>query len=547
MKKSVYFRFKKAYNITVRFRKMEMTANSIKAECKTFPVSFYCKRKINVEFTEGATSCYFPIEDKIHVSVSQIMEAMKNAGDLDEETFKMLCRSNFYHEVSHAILTPRVMNPKECWRIDDLEYGDSKTGRAVLNIIEDERIETLLRKLYLNVDFKRSLIMMNGLDSYYGEPKDAVSFLYHVVRYRNAGSEQLQQMLEELIRDHRNLSSSSDYNEVSAYLHQVKKLWIAAKDEFNAKQKEKGEDEKKSQDSDLKSNGSDEQANAPQTGQGSQNASQGKGDEKQDSDGKADKSDSDQSQEEREIEEVLKKIESKVEGGSAGLGSSEVASELLSRNPLEDGALYEQLKRIIVSSKLSAKRNAAATNGYSGVIDPRLTDRKDCKFFVQKCRGGHYKQNSKVHLTFYQDVSGSYWEDGLPTNQLFYALSKVERECPDFSFDVVEVSNGIRVLPKDKRMISPAGGTCLDSSIHQTVKKMSKPDAVNKAIVLFDGACSQNYNFKAFNSKDTTFIYEEENAYAVEQYCPACVKRQIEGEFSKELKKVAVEMIERML
>ena len=56
-----------------------------------------------------------------------------------------------YHELSHVILTPRTIFVRR-----------NEEERDIINIFEDERIETLLQKFYIKVDFKDFVKQFNG-------------------------------------------------------------------------------------------------------------------------------------------------------------------------------------------------------------------------------------------------------------------------------------------------------------------------------------------------------------------------------------------------
>ena len=85
---------------------MKLTTNQLKGIVDTLPVGFYCGRQIPVELSEKEMmSSYNPIHDTIMISVLQLSVGIEGCENMAEAT--SLIRSNFYHELSHAILTPK--------------------------------------------------------------------------------------------------------------------------------------------------------------------------------------------------------------------------------------------------------------------------------------------------------------------------------------------------------------------------------------------------------------------------------------------------------
>lgn len=79
---------------------MELSEITAKQILDTLPIGYYIGRDIPVNFNkEKKCSSYNPTEDSIEISFQQLRQG----------TSKELIRSNFYHEISHAILTPPQM------------------------------------------------------------------------------------------------------------------------------------------------------------------------------------------------------------------------------------------------------------------------------------------------------------------------------------------------------------------------------------------------------------------------------------------------------
>ena len=89
---------------------MEMSDLQIQSIVDTLPIGYYTGRRIPCTLDNKAEcSCYVPSQDTIRISLEQLKMGLPTAQTYADA--KRLIRSNFYHEVSHAILTPRQMSP----------------------------------------------------------------------------------------------------------------------------------------------------------------------------------------------------------------------------------------------------------------------------------------------------------------------------------------------------------------------------------------------------------------------------------------------------
>ena len=170
---------------------MELTFNEVNAITSTLPIGLYANRRIVTELGHDETSWYNPQDDVVLISYEQVTKGLTNYNG-NAET---LIRSNFYHEISHAILTPKTMN---------CDY--------IYNVFEDERIETLLHNYYFNIDFKNSVYAING------HTKDNVppitnmkQAFYYLVRFRISPNKELLKEVDELIYKWRKLNRNSTY------------------------------------------------------------------------------------------------------------------------------------------------------------------------------------------------------------------------------------------------------------------------------------------------------------------------------------------------
>lgn len=128
---------------------MNISTLTIKNIFDTLPVGYYLGRRIDVALNDGDSAYFDPANDKIYVGAKIIQKAMTDIPDDSEFNLEEIIRGLLYHEISHVILTPAKL------KLIEAEYAE------IINIFEDERIETLLRKYYMSVNFKKNVILLN--------------------------------------------------------------------------------------------------------------------------------------------------------------------------------------------------------------------------------------------------------------------------------------------------------------------------------------------------------------------------------------------------
>lgn len=157
---------------------MDVSFDYVNHILATLPIGYYLGRNIPVTLSEGQNSVFNPVADKITIGYALITEAFKKVTDgkynVDVEE---IVRGLLYHEISHVVLTP-----------DALWDAASFSHKRKVNVFEDERIETLLAKTYMNTNFKKNIVFLNSYDGT-TEPKTADDAFYHVVRYHHGKKE----------------------------------------------------------------------------------------------------------------------------------------------------------------------------------------------------------------------------------------------------------------------------------------------------------------------------------------------------------------------
>ena len=327
---------------------MKIEKFQIEQILKTLPIGYYAKRNIQISLSDTAeASFYNPMKDEITISVPQllpVLESLKSTDNLEDDVRAML-----YHEVSHAILTPKGM-----------------TITNALNIVEDERIETVLKKFYLNVDFKSFVRRVND---FHGEaPKTADEAFYQLVRFR-IGSEKWLKRLHDLLFDNKDLTSVTDeYWRIWDYEVAVKNFYKEFVDEFKSEMAKKEKEEKEENENE---NNNDEQNSIDSLN------NMEIGDLVED--------------EQEEEEENFSNGFSETDDCDTDIASTVEQAFAKVIDELRDSEMLEKTKQIFTRVTSSAKRNGSSINSYSGTFDPRSVVRDDYKYFTQKNRMGHLK------------------------------------------------------------------------------------------------------------------------------------------------------------
>lgn len=174
---------------------MQATMNLIENIFKTLPTGYYLGRPITIHFDAVSTTSYYdPAKDWINISGPMILEALKNL-DVDEDTMEQLVRGVVYHELSHVILTPATL----------MSYA---SDRDIMNIFEDERIETLCSGVYMNTDFRNTVKVIN---KYTGPtlPQDAKQAFYSAVRFHDCTPKILTKIMN-IIKEYASMANTKE-------------------------------------------------------------------------------------------------------------------------------------------------------------------------------------------------------------------------------------------------------------------------------------------------------------------------------------------------
>lgn len=511
---------------------------------KTLPIGYYLGRNIDCSLSETVNSSFFaPEKDCIIISYPMIRQALYRVEGSKDEV-EELVRSILYHEISHVILTPKSF----AHGMEDYH-----------NIVEDERIETIFRKYYMNTNFRKTVKLVNNYDGH--EPTSADEAFYMLVRFR-VGTDEWLKRLKELICNYAYINAEYDYD-IDPYKMKITDFYWDFRDWWNANKnstdnsEEKGTDNKgeinntnynntsyqnssesnnSSMDSNMDSNKEDKEDNNQdnnqdtKTVQNSKNSGTGNNDlENSDSEG----ADSAKNGEDNNESESMKDMEDDIYDS---LPESDVIKKAIRQviNQFHNENLTSKFAEIINRKLKENKNKGAAINSYSGKLDKRsVGTRDDYKWWITSNREGNIRAFSNVHFNLFIDNSGSFHFNDNTVNTLIKSLDKISKSTPKFTFDVITINTRVREWKNHDNLFKSSGGNCLHDNIALVIKRHKKLNANTYNIVLFDGdAHTDDYEFSAsipasvepfrhFNLSNTIIISDYEN----KKYIHKCITK----------------------
>ena len=459
--------------------------NAAKQLLQKLPIGYYLKRRLDVSLENCRTSYFDVANNRLAVSYPQL----RKLKDASEEDIRCL----LYHEVSHALLTPLKLHMND-----------------IRNIFEDERIETICKDFYLNVNFKEFCKKINGYNESM-QPNDEREFFYFIVRFRK-GPADLVEQVQDIIKKYSILNRLSSFT-VNNYESDVDIFYLEVCERWK-KMHQSQESENEIQMQSLRKLSSKQQSS------------------------NAEKSSEDSA------ESIAENIDAKA------LIVKAIRTIDYEMKLLVDVSLQNALDAILHQRAKKMKMNGAAMNSYSGAFDARSADRQDCKFFIQSNRNGNVRRFSKLKLNLFIDTSGSFCTSEMKINKLLFNLAMLEKKTNDFEFDVIAMNESETLLEKSKRRINCNGCNLLDDGIFEIFKKVQSNSSENVNIVLFDGYAFSakrffgnfslkdniyRQNFKAFNKSNVSIISDKSNEYDIEEFCPAAKKKFVADDYANNL------------
>lgn len=496
---------------------------------KTLPVGYYIGRNVPLKLTNENDSYYMPMNDEAYISYPMLNNVMTKIEDkLNDENVERLVRTLTYHEISHAFITPK-----------SLDMND------VINVFEDERIESMCRSYYKGVNFKELLMLVNDWDGK-NEPAHDTPFSvwYSLVRY-HLGKPHFVVKVAELLKKWYKLHRFSDCWKYWTYKDEVMALYREVEQDFindELEKQRKAEEQAKAADEEEQNNTSmnaGDNAESDETDTSNEESDNEKSNVSDESDEMNENESDDVGQAETEqiSDEQLQELFEDI-----AKAADEEVKKLFERSQVYvNPAVQERLANIILANKKVTKSNASAINAYSGVFDPRSVVRDDYKWFVQQNRQGNVKQFSKIKLNLFIDNSGSFCDNENIVNQLLFALKKLEQQNTNFTFDMVTMNTAFKLKAKHERELHCGGGNDIPAYAEGIIKNVQDRQSMNYNIVLFDGDALSDptegrsgKQFKRFNLPNTVMILDYSNKKYADVYCTG-VKRIYTKNYAAEL------------
>ena len=540
-----------------------ISTQTVKDVLKTLPIGYYIGRDVPVEEDNTSTSSYDLMNDIIRINTNDVVDTINrnsNVNSLEEDI-----RAVLYHELSHAMLTPKTICPS-----------------FEVNVVEDVRIQEINRGYFHGVDW-------DDFDRrYLAETKpDCAENAF--IRFCKLGEVpanvpntkafiKLYDVLKSIVKTY----TISKFNAVSqkispySYIYDCQDLFYKFKQLFdqnnqnnqgNDSNDEQNNDQSDNQQNSTNGNSSQDQNNKGQNTQsssgsnnGNSNPEQGNEDSNDDNGGSGKDSNGKDTVDSTDDMIYLKPQDNSANGKRSNVrvvlkeGHREKIKALM--DIYNDAQFTEALKTIINKYHKVSSLNSSAINAYSGVFDSRAAFmRDDYKYFVQKNRQGNNRAFSKTHFNLFLDSSGSFKNSEDTARMIIKSLCWLERQIPDFSFTLITCNVGEQIVDKKNIAYCACGGTELSYEIFNTFKKVQEKNAVNFNIVLYDGEATSfirdktdgsHSNFAAFNTQNTLIITDPDNEKAVMEYCPSAMKI-VSTNYANELKTNLLKMLELLL
>lgn len=481
---------------------------------KTLPVGYYLGHPVSLRLDPTGDTTYIELDcERVTVSYNNICAALKNApDDIDPEP---IIRALLYHEISHALLTPRGLLSTAnrtfvnncCYRYKN---GADKAAyiwdhfRDIINIFEDERIETTCHNYYMNVDFKRLLVLLNG-DPKNFMNRDPLGKFFALVRYRIGTQAQLD-TVSTIIKDFCGYTYAMPHCE--NYVKSIIKLFASMLPS----------------DFQYQHNSNEQDNDAMQDAQDNNSVQNDQDDDAKDQTSHAPLTDD-------QVDAIAQAIEEKLKACPITIEKSQLkkAFKTLSTNR-EAAAIRAQFERVVQTALNKHKAQSSGSLGYSGRIDPRSVANKDYRWFAKKSQGSSVKRFSKIQFNLFCDNSGSFGSSRLKMNAVILALKELAATNHDIQVKVIHCGCGVTVPDQESPWLTCCGGSHFSENLPTIYKEAQRPDATNINMVVFDGEfrmlgnITKSKAFGTFNHPNCIIVSDTDNEDDFNNYAPQARK-----------------------
>lgn len=447
---------------------MKLKLEEMKEVARRLPVGYYLGAKVPVEIEEGQAAYADMVKREIHIGLALLQSAADAITPADAAKWdrEKLLRCLLYHEISHLLLTPNwALNIK----LKTPKGGTFRNSHDLVNIFEDERIETLLRGRFLDADFaafKRLAIKPIA------KPKTPAEKMLMAVRLRRT-TPRISKMIDEAIR----MLWDIDVRGGSMYIY--KHYLQSIVDAVLASQEQ--EQQSQEQPQQQQSQGQEQSQEQEQGQEQGQSQSGDGGDEQPDEEAQSG-GDEQPGEEER--------AEASAAGGRDPGNSIDLRELWSSMATAPSGATAAALNRF--ATRLAKKRGAQSAGMWSalhGRISPKR-DALDKDRIFRRVSDVGANINQSVNLVLWVDCSGSFWASETKLNQILASVADAERmSAGKLHVQVVHMTDHACVALPGKWNIVARGNNCIDHTFVEAWQATRDRTRRNIDIVVFDGAC----------------------------------------------------------
>lgn len=481
-----------------------VTFEETKKVLDTLPIGYYLGKGIKCSLDIGEMSYHNPKTEEIVIGYGMISDALGNTFDTaDAETLEKAIRTVLYHEISHVILTPN--NIFSC-------LGSYNLTKDVVNVFEDERIETILKCYYHLVDFKWFCKLVNHYTPH--KPTSAFDMFYQIVRFDALDKDLVKEKNEIIKRNSQPVHKVKLYEyklEIQAFWEKIQMLFEEEKEKEKESKTESEKTESESEESESEKSESEKTECSMPTESESEIESETESKESEEKES-----------EETESEEDLKEWAEKIIKDS-------IKDTILY---YESSVIQEKMNTIIKNALSKQARFQGGSDGWRGKADKKLIgkdyvrDTRTYRWFVSEDEKGSMSRFSKIKLNLFVDVSGSFCGSQRKINQIINSLLKIEKKTPALEVDVIKMGMTNEIAKKSNRLVNCDGGNKLTRDIIDIYKKVQSPLANNYNIVVFDGDAQSDIRgyykdvhkdaFKAWNHPNCVIISDRSNQRYIE-------------------------------
>ena len=467
---------------------MNISIEQVQKIFKTLPIGYYIGRNVDASLEMTKTSYYNFIQDKVVVSYLNIADMVKKIKNPDN--LEKAIRGCLYHELSHVLLTPfKVYNDIQFEKSFCAECRETaknhKKYRDIFNIFEDERIETILKNYYIDVNFKENIFLVNQITKEEAEKvtcKDDLQYFYSIVRF-DVGPKDLILEKYNIIKKYSYINSNDIFNWYNYCISTIKSIkankYLLAILDFYDKcvlsfnQTKQTKDTDKDIDNNMCAN---------------KNVS-------------------------TKINDIIEDIYSELDSILNTFKSDHRDIKEL----FNGKEIYDRMKKVLDQTKTRKSIFGGSHKTYSGNLDPRQVSKLDYKWWNQKFTEGE-KKYDKIKMNFIIDNSGSMVDNIVIINKFLNALYKFKKDTNNFEFNIMFQSYYPIIINNNNPIIYEAdgAGSRFDNDFREADLKLQSPKCYN--LIVLDGRFSDSCDaFELFNKSNTFIISDLDNRDIINQ------------------------------